>query len=81
MRASRRSSAPARLARRACIPKTVERTSRRGRRCVQAGAWTSSIASGRRTAVSHAILARGAPVRNARGSIVAWAGINLDIDR
>jgi PAS domain S-box-containing protein len=27
------------------------------------------------------ILGRGAPVRNARGNVVAWAGINLDIQR
>ena len=30
---------------------------------------------------SRNILGRGVPVRNARGSIVAWAGINLDIHR
>lgn len=29
----------------------------------------------------HAILARGAPVRNERGEIECWAGINLDISR
>lgn len=29
----------------------------------------------------HAILARGVPVKNARGEIVCWAGINLDISR
>ena len=27
------------------------------------------------------LLGRGAPVRNARGNVVAWAGINLDIHR
>ena len=29
----------------------------------------------------HAVLARGVPVRNQRGEIVCWAGINLDISR
>jgi PAS domain S-box-containing protein len=29
----------------------------------------------------HPILARGVPVRNERGEITAWAGINLDISR
>ena len=29
----------------------------------------------------HAILARGVPVKNARGEIVCWVGINLDISR
>jgi PAS domain S-box-containing protein len=29
----------------------------------------------------HAVLARGVPVRDDRGTIIYWAGINLDIDR
>jgi PAS domain S-box-containing protein len=29
----------------------------------------------------HAVLARGVPVRNERGEITCWAGINLDISR
>ena len=29
----------------------------------------------------HSVLARGVPVRNERGEIISWAGINLDIGR
>jgi hypothetical protein len=29
----------------------------------------------------HPVLARGVPVRNDRGEIICWAGINLDISR
>ena len=51
---------------------------RRGR--PQVG-FANSGSAGLRPGAHHSILSRAAPVRDARGVIVSWAGINLDIDR
>lgn len=55
------------------------------------GAWMESVRTGANWDAEHrvrgvdgawhAILARGVPVRNERGEITHWAGINLDISR
>ncbi|HUP31324.1 MAG TPA: ATP-binding protein [Usitatibacter sp.] len=52
------------------------------RKCVkEGGAWDMEYRVRGVDGQWHSVLARGAPVKSARGAIVAWAGINLDIRR
>jgi PAS domain S-box-containing protein len=63
-------------------PDDVERTLSAWKECVRTeGAWDVEHRFKGRDGSWHPVLARGGPVRNDRGEIVAWAGINLDISR
>ncbi len=67
---------------RALHPDDAEATLQAWRRCVAGGgAWDAEHRVRGADGRWHAILSRGLPVRGAHGAVVAWAGINLDIDR
>ncbi|RIK88575.1 MAG: hypothetical protein DCC67_00560 [Planctomycetota bacterium] len=61
-------------------PDDVDQTVAAWRQCVAAGgSWDIEHRFRGRDGKWHPILARGVPVKNNRGEIVAWVGINLDI--
>jgi PAS domain S-box-containing protein len=61
-------------------PDDARRTMEAWKECVRTeGRWDVEHRFKGRDGNWHPILARGGPVRNERGEIVAWAGINLDI--
>ncbi len=63
-------------------PDDAERTIAAWKECIRTGGvWDIEHRFRRADGHYHAILARGVPVKNARGEIVCWAGINLDISR
>jgi PAS domain S-box-containing protein len=63
-------------------PDDVERTMAAWKECIRTeGRWDVEHRFKGRDGQWHPTLARGGPVRNERGQIVAWAGINLDIGR
>ncbi|HEY3414170.1 MAG TPA: PAS domain S-box protein [Armatimonadota bacterium] len=63
-------------------PDDSERTIAAWKECVQTGAtWDTEHRYRGVDGQWHAILARGVPVRNERGEVICWAGINLDISR
>ncbi|MDS4031286.1 MAG: PAS domain S-box protein [Candidatus Contendobacter sp.] len=63
-------------------PDDAERTIAAWKECIRTGGiWDIEHRFRRVDGQYHAILARGVPVKNARGEIVCWAGINLDISR
>lgn len=63
-------------------PDDAERTMAAWKECVRTGGvWDIEHRFRGTDGQYHAILARGVPVKNARGEIVCWAGINLDISR
>ncbi|HET7731554.1 MAG TPA: GAF domain-containing protein [Usitatibacter sp.] len=63
-------------------PEDAARTTAAWKKCVAEGAhWDVEHRVRGADGEWHSLLARGVPVRNARGAIVAWAGINLDIQR
>ncbi len=60
----------------------AERTIAAWKECVQTGgAWDIEHRFRGVDGKWHAVLARGVPVRDERGQITCWAGINLDISR
>ena len=63
-------------------PEDRERTLAEWQRCVdEGGHWDMEFRLRGADGRSHFVLSRGVPVRDESGAIVAWAGINLDIDR
>ena len=63
-------------------PDDVGRTMAAWKKCVKAGGvWDVEHRVRGADGQWHSVLARGMPVKSARGAIVAWAGINLDIRR
>lgn len=63
-------------------PDDVGETTRAWNECVRTGSnWDLEHRFRGVDGKWHPILARGVPVRNDRGEITAWAGINLDISR
>jgi PAS domain S-box-containing protein len=63
-------------------PDDAERTIAAWKECVRTGgAWDIEHRFRGVDGKWHPILARGVPVRNERGEITSWAGINLDIGR
>ncbi len=63
-------------------PDDAERTLARSMECVKRGSlWDVEHRFRGADGNWHHILARGVPVRNERGEITHWAGINLDISR
>jgi PAS domain S-box-containing protein len=63
-------------------PDDAQRTMEAWKECIRTeGRWDVEHRFKGRDGGWHPILARGGPVRNERGEIVAWAGINLDIGR
>ncbi|MGA8054497.1 MAG: PAS domain-containing protein, partial [Burkholderiales bacterium] len=63
-------------------PDDAERTIAAWKECVRTGAtWDIEHRFRGIDGHWHDVLARGAPVRNERGEITYWAGINLDISR
>lgn len=63
-------------------PEEAQRTMAAWRECVAAGGFWDEVQRVRGVDGEwHHILARGGPVRNERGEIIFWAGINLDISR
>jgi len=63
-------------------PDDAERTIAAWKECIRTGGvWDIEHRFRGADGRYHAILARGVPVKNARGEIVCWAGINLDISR
>jgi PAS domain S-box-containing protein len=63
-------------------PDDVNRTIAAWRKCVkEGGIWDVEHRVRGADGGWHSVLARGMPVRNARGAVVGWAGINLDIRR
>jgi PAS domain S-box-containing protein len=63
-------------------PDDAERTISAWKECVRTqGTWDIEHRFRGVDGAWHHILARGAPVRNSRGEIINWAGINLDISR
>ena len=63
-------------------PDDVEETISGWKNCVQTGgAWDIEHRFRGTDGKWHPVLARGVPVRNEQGEIMAWAGINLDISR
>ncbi|HRZ54086.1 MAG TPA: PAS domain S-box protein [Candidatus Paceibacterota bacterium] len=63
-------------------PDDADRTIAAWKQCVQAGGkWDIEHRFRGVDGHYHAVLARGVPVRNKRGDIICWAGINLDISR
>jgi PAS domain S-box-containing protein len=63
-------------------PEDAERTIEEWKRCVAAeGTWDIEHRFRGADGAWHPILARGVPVRDERGEILCWAGINLDIKR
>ena len=63
-------------------PDDAERTIAAWKECIRTGGvWDIEHRFRRADGQYQAILARGVPVKNARGEIICWAGINLDISR
>ncbi|HWL73374.1 MAG TPA: PAS domain S-box protein, partial [Burkholderiaceae bacterium] len=63
-------------------PDDVERTVTAWQECVRTGSnWDIELRYRGVDGEWHPVLARGVPVRNDRGEVTAWAGINLDISR
>jgi PAS domain S-box-containing protein len=63
-------------------PDDRERALAEWQRCVEEGGyWDEEFRIRGADGRSHFVLSRGVPVRDEAGEIVAWAGINLDIDR
>jgi len=63
-------------------PDDLQRTLSAWKKCVaEGGLWDMEQRVKGVDGRWHSVLARGVPVKNARGAIVAWAGINLDIAR
>ena len=63
-------------------PDDAERTMEAWKECVRTeGTWDIEHRYRGLDGAWHDVLARGVPVRNERGEIVFWAGINLDISR
>jgi PAS domain S-box-containing protein len=63
-------------------PDEAERTISAWKECVASGgAWDVEHRFRGVDGKWHPVLARGVPVKNERGEITAWAGINLDISR
>jgi PAS domain S-box-containing protein len=63
-------------------PDDAERTLSLWKECVRTeGVWDIEHRFRGADGHWHPILARGVPVRNDRGEIISWAGINLDISR
>jgi len=63
-------------------PEDREAVSASWRACVAEGRkWDCEFRVRGQDGADHSILGRAVPVRDARGVIVSWAGINLDIDR
>ncbi|MEI7688421.1 MAG: PAS domain-containing protein, partial [Planctomycetota bacterium] len=63
-------------------PDDAERTIAAWKACVESGGqWDMEHRFFGQDGNWHPILARGVPVRDERGEITAWAGINLDISR
>jgi PAS domain S-box-containing protein len=63
-------------------PDDAERTISAWKECVRTGGnWDIEHRFRSVDGEWHPILARGVPVRNERGEVVSWAGINLDISR
>jgi signal transduction histidine kinase len=63
-------------------PDDADRTIAAWKECVRTeGVWDIEHRFRGRDGQYHPILARGVPVRDARGEITCWAGINLDISR
>jgi PAS domain S-box-containing protein len=63
-------------------PEDSERTIAAWKECVRTGGtWDIEHRFRGKDGLYHPILARGVPVRNERGEIICWAGINLDINR
>ncbi|HXZ85555.1 MAG TPA: PAS domain S-box protein, partial [Myxococcota bacterium] len=63
-------------------PDDAERTIAQWKECVRSGReWYVEHRFRGVDGLYHPVLARGIPVRNERGEITAWAGLNLDISR
>jgi PAS domain S-box-containing protein len=63
-------------------PDDAERTVEAWKECVRSeGTWDIEHRFRGVDGTWHHVLARGVPVRNERGEITSWAGINLDISR
>jgi PAS domain S-box-containing protein len=63
-------------------PEDSQRTIAAWKECVQTGGnWDIEHRFRGVDGKYHAVLARGVPVRNEKGEILSWAGINLDISR
>jgi len=63
-------------------PEEAERTITAWKECVRSGSlWDVEQRFRGVDGQYHAVLARGVPVRDDRGEILCWAGINLDISR
>jgi PAS domain S-box-containing protein len=63
-------------------PEDAERTLAAWKECVHTGGtWDIEHRYRGVDAQWHAVLARGVPIRDERGEIICWAGINLDISK
>ncbi|MCK7515947.1 MAG: PAS domain-containing protein [Desulfobacterales bacterium] len=63
-------------------PEDAERTIAAWKECVRTGGnWDIEHRFRGTDGQWHAVLARGVPVKNEKGEILCWAGINLDISR